>query len=164
MEWTPEIITSFIGIITTAVVGVILTTQINSKKDKIKDLNTIIESMKSLNDLYNFDKLKSYKEIIELEAEGRYKIKFTERLQTINKESTTEAAIRYINKNANFIESYEEILSIPVNIMLSMSKPDREIHLKNYPKNEKLLRSFLEAIDKGDVSPGSSILETDAIR
>ena len=161
MEWTPEIIVSIIGILATSFVGVILTAQINSKKDKIDDLNSIINSMKSLNELYNFDKLKSYKEIVELEAEGRYRIKYSENLKKINKESTTEAAERFINKNTDFLESYEEILSIPINIMLSMSKSDREVHLKNYPKNEQILRSFLDAIDNGDVSPDSSVFRAD---
>ena len=68
MELTPDTIISLVGLATTAVVGIILSKQIASQKDTINHLKTIIDSMKSLNDIYNFDKLRSYTEILKISS------------------------------------------------------------------------------------------------
>ena len=164
MNLTPETIISLIGIIATTIVGVILSRQIMSQKETISNMKTIIDSMKSFNDIFDVEKIKSYAKFSEQEAELRYKSMYTEKIaeltnktKNFSKEEAIAAAERFIMKNENFFESYEEILSIPINIMLPMSKEEREKHLKHYPKNKETLRKFLEAIDRGEIQPGSSV-------
>lgn len=166
MDITPEIIVSIIGVIATSIVGYILSTQIKSQKDTIDGLKTIVDSMKSLNDMYNFDKIKSYAEIIEKEADGRYKVmyseKFKEQLSKLDKEARITATERYLMKNADFIEQYEELASDLINFLLTKPENERLEWLDRYPKNKENILPFLEAIKRGEVHPGSSTDSNDS--
>jgi uncharacterized membrane-anchored protein YhcB (DUF1043 family) len=167
MDMTPELIISIIGTLSTAVVGTILFNLVKSQQSTINNMKTNMDSMKSFMDVFDVEKVKSFTKLSTEEAELRYKSLYQQKLQEVvnkstipvTKEQAVEAMERYIDNNIDFLESYEEIMSIPINIMLPMNPDQREQHLKHYPKNADLLRRFLQAIDRGEVEPDSSVLK-----
>lgn len=167
MEFTLETIISLIGILSTAVVGVILFRQVKSQQATINNMKVNMDSMKSFMDIFDIEKVRSFTKLSTEEAELRYKTMYHQKITEIAKKSTipvtrdqaVQAAEKFIEKNIDFLESYEEIMSIPINILLPMTLEEREEHLQHYPKNASTLRHFLKAIDKGEIKPNSSVLK-----
>jgi uncharacterized membrane-anchored protein YhcB (DUF1043 family) len=115
MELTPEFIISIIGTLSTAVVGVILFRLVKSQQTTINNMKTNMDSMKSFMDVFDIEKVRSFAKLSTEEAELRYRTMYQQKVQEIASKSTIpvteeqaiKAAELYIEKNSDFLESYE---------------------------------------------------------
>ena len=55
--------------------------------------------------------------------------------------------------NKDFLEQYNELISIPFSIMKDLDWQERERQLLRIPKNAPMLRELLKAYDKGEFPP-----------
>jgi hypothetical protein len=107
--------------------------------------NSFLKYMKTALETINPEKIKQAQEFIEKGKEHEYKLITSNKV----KEAIQEASLRFQDVNKDFINQYNELLNIPFGLMRDKDWQFREKHLVHYPQNAKLLRSLLEAYDKG---------------
>jgi len=146
MDWNQETIISLSQIGVTLFVGGILLWQITAQAGVISSMKTNMDTMKSLNDMYNPDKLKSYNEALVKNAELRYKSLYDQKVNALvanlsqkNKDEVLEV-IREIE------EGYDELLKAYIPYLASLPKSEREPIFKAFPKNEHLFRTEVNKI------------------
>lgn len=108
--------------------------------------NNILKYMKTAMDAINIEKIKQAQEFIEEGRKQQFNLQLSAKIKEINK----EANIRYQEMNKDFFDQYNELINIPFGIMHDKDWQYRERHLLFFPKNAEMLRTLLEAYDKGE--------------
>lgn len=102
--------------------------------------------MRTAMETINPEKIKQAQRFIEEGKEHEYKIILNGKIREINH----DVNLRYQEVNKDFLDQYNELINIPFQILHDKDWQFRERHLLHYPKNAEILRSLLEAYDKGE--------------
>ena len=150
MEWFLQNLIPLLSIVATSIVGIILGKLIQSQKDTISAMKTNMDTMKLLNDMYNPDKMKSYSDLVEKEAEMRYKSHFKKQLniKIQSFESIQSALNESLDLNYKIFDLYQELAQIAVVYLVNIPQQQRVEIFNKYPKNEAFLKNILAEIDK----------------
>lgn len=166
MTLTSDAVISFISIIVTAIVGIILYTQNQRQKELIDSMTKVIDSMSKMNQLFDPVKIGEYlrlmTEKVKIEEEKNHYEKLNEATLANQKLVDQEIAKTfefskelYLDVNKDFGAAFEELISIPIGIMLRMNAAEREAHLKHYPKSGFFIKTTLDGIEKGHIKPNN---------
>lgn len=108
---------------------------------------TMIANMKQYIQMLDPNRLKQANDFIRESLDHEVNSK----LNKEKKKILDHVSTRVQQTDNKFYEQWNELIQIPFNIMIEKSWPEREEHLKHYPKTGETLRELLKAFDSGEL-------------
>ncbi|QNF34329.1 hypothetical protein HUW51_16960 [Adhaeribacter swui] len=167
MVLSSQEILSIVSILITGLVGTVLYNQNQRQKELIDSLTKAMDSMSKMNQLFDPVKLGQYLELMVEKAKVENEKIHNDKLQqaTLAHEKKVQEEVNktfsfskelYLDVNKDFGAAFEELISIPIGILIKMNNEERENQLKFYPKSGFFIKTAIEAFEKGHIKPNSN--------
>ncbi|MBK9732046.1 MAG: hypothetical protein IPO83_12310 [Chitinophagaceae bacterium] len=114
----------------------------NFQKNKIKELDTLLTSIKTYTDIFDMNKISEYVKLMEKKSEIDAKNKAQRVLKKL-KEELSQESTQYVD------DRYKEYMVFIIDFLLTMTEENRRDFIKkNFPKTGETLLDSLKILDK----------------